>query len=52
MELLLSRTHLYGKNNIAQSAFYTDHFEKGNCLVVCGERGALRDETKNGCLAD
>lgn len=46
MELLLSRTHLHGKNKSAQSAYYTDHFEKENCLVVCGGRGALRDEAK------
>ena len=52
MELLLSRTHSHGKNNSAQASYDTDHFEKGNCLVVCGERGALRDETKNGCFAD
>ena len=52
MELLLSRTHSHGKNNSAQASFDTDHFEKGNCLVVCGGKGALRDEAKNGCWAD
>ena len=49
MELLLSRTHLHGKNNSAQSAFYTDHLEKETCLVVFGGRAALRDEVKHGC---
>ena len=49
MELLLSLAHLHGKNNSAQSAFDTDHFEKGNCLVVCGGREALGYKAKNGC---
>ena len=33
MGLLLSRTHLHGKNNGLQSAFYTDRFFN----VICPE---------------